>query len=265
MLFATYKFFSAALGREVNTRVILPSREEKDPFEKESFRPYQEEPLKVLYLLHGGFGCEEDWLYMTRLASLVRKGRAMIVMPFAENSYYQDLPYGPGYWTFISEELPEMILPMFPQASRKREDTFAAGLSMGGYGALRLGLAKPERFAAVASLSGVLDLKARIADSKGSLASRGLRFSDNFFDEDEIGDSDLLVLMKKAAEQKEKLPRFYFSVGTEDFVYPYNQNAKKQMDACGIPYHYEEHPGAHEWSYWNLYIESVLKWMKLIP
>ena len=264
MFFAKYKFFSPALGREIDTQILIPTPEPKDAFSEETYRRYPEGPLKVLYLLHGGFGSEQDWLYLTRMASLVRKSRVMVVMPFAENSYYQDLPYGAGYWTFVSEELPEMIHRMFPRSSTRREDTFVAGQSMGGYGAWRLGLAKPERFAAAASLSGVLDLKGRIADSKGSLASRGLKFSDNFFNEDEIGDSDLFVLMEKAKEEKKDLPRLFFSVGREDFVYPYNLRAKAELDRFQIAYHYEEHSGAHEWSYWNKHIEAVLRWMNLI-
>ena len=264
MVFAKYKFFSAALGREVDTQLILPTEEPKDAFDEKTYRRYPEEPLKVLYLLHGGFGCEEDWLYMSRMASLLRKGNVMVVMPFAQNSYYQDLPYGARFWTFVSEELPVMIRKMFPHASTRREDTYAAGLSMGGYGAWRLGLAKPENYAAVASLSGVLDLKARIAESKGELAARGLKFSDYFLDEDDIGDADLFTLMEKRAGEKEILPRFYMTVGTEDFVYRYNCTARDKMNACGISYHYEEHPGRHEWEYWNRHIEGVLRWMKLI-
>ncbi|MBR1759143.1 MAG: esterase family protein [Lachnospiraceae bacterium] len=265
MLFVTYKIYSTALGREADTQVIIPTAEpKKRVFEASEYQRYPKEPMKVLYLLHGGFGCSEDWLTMSPVASMIRGSNLMIVMPFAENSYYQDMPYGSAYWTFVSEELPVLIRQMFPHASTRREDTFAAGLSMGGYGAFRLGLAKPENFAAVASLSGVLDLKARIAASKGELKSRGLQFTDNFFNEDEIGDADLLLMMEKVKDRREELPRFFFTVGTEDFVYGFNQTAKKKMEACGIAFHYEEHKGAHEWDFWNKYIENALRWMKAI-
>src|SRR4030095_14992572 len=93
-----------------------------------------------------------------------------VVIPAVARSFYQDMASGPKYWTFLSEELPAMMRQFFP-LSAAREDTFAAGLSMGGYGALRLGLAKPEKFAASASLSGALDYVKRLKEA-GKESSR---------------------------------------------------------------------------------------------
>src|SRR4030095_358208 len=87
-----------------------------------------------------------------------------VIMPAVDRSFYQNMERGARYWDFLSEELPDIFRQFFPLSS-KRDDTFAAGLSMGGYGALRLGLAKPEQFAAVASLSGALDLNERVRAS----------------------------------------------------------------------------------------------------
>lgn len=265
MVQMTYKFYSIHMGREVDVQIILPTQEKKSAFRKEEFELfYSREKCKVLYLLHGGFGNSSDWVTMSPIAYLVRKKHMMVVMPSGENSYYQDLPYGPAYFQFVADELPMMIQKMFPVVSDRREDTYVAGLSMGGYGAFRLALARPERFCKAASLSGVLDLAGRIRDSKGQHKDRGLVFSDNFFDEDHIGDADLFTLMRKRKAEGTELPELFFTVGTEDFVYPYNQEARKVLEECGIAHHYEEHPGDHNWDYWNVHIKTALEWMGLL-
>ena len=78
-------------------------------------------------------------------------------MPQVHRSFYADEAHGCRFWTFLSEELPAVVASFF-RVSTRREDTFVAGLSMGGYGALKWALRQPERFAAAASLSGALDV-----------------------------------------------------------------------------------------------------------
>ena len=80
----------------------------------------------------------------------------IVIMPGAERSFYADMEHGYKYWTYISEELPSIMKSFFP-ISDKREDTFVAGLSMGGYGAMKLAFNHPERYAAAASLSSAVD------------------------------------------------------------------------------------------------------------
>src|SRR5699024_3926429 len=85
-------------------------------------------------------------------------------MPSTDLAWYTDTQYDMKYWTFISEELPQLCHELFPQLTTKREKTYAAGLSMGGYGALKLGLAKPENFAAIISLSEAISVVNRMYD-----------------------------------------------------------------------------------------------------
>src|SRR4029077_8649850 len=89
-----------------------------------------------------------------------------VVMPAVNRSFYTDMSFGAKYWTFVSEEVPELARSFFP-LSPKREDNFAAGLSMGGYGAMKLGMSLPGHFAAVASLSGAMDVYRLAAESFG--------------------------------------------------------------------------------------------------
>ena len=109
----------------------------------------------VLYLLHGLSDDDTIWLRRTSIERYVAPLGLAVVMPQVHRSFYTDEAYGGRYWTFLSEELPALVGSLFRVSSR-REDTFVAGLSMGGYGALKWALRQPERFAAAASLSGAV-------------------------------------------------------------------------------------------------------------
>ena len=107
----------------------------------------------MLYLLHGLSDDHTAWLRYTSIERYATARGLAVVMPAVHRSFYADEAHGHAYWHFVSEELPAIVAAFF-RLSERREDTFVAGLSMGGYGALKLGLHHPERFAAVASLSG---------------------------------------------------------------------------------------------------------------
>ena len=109
----------------------------------------------VLYLLHGLSDDETIWMRRTSIERYAAQYGLAVVMPNGARSYYADMLRGGKYWTYLSEELPKVMQSFF-RISDRREDTFAAGLSMGGYGAMKLALHCPERFAAAASLSGAL-------------------------------------------------------------------------------------------------------------
>ena len=121
---------------------------------------------------------------------------------------------GGRYWTFLSEELPALVGAFF-RVSTRREDTFVAGLSMGGYGALKWALRQPERFAAAASLSGALHLErlrtlpARPEDPE--LYTR-------VFGDHPVGDTpdDLLWLVGQA--DPARLPALWVGCGPEDLL-----------------------------------------------
>jgi S-formylglutathione hydrolase FrmB len=152
-------FFSDALGLSTSMTVILPqpTKNQIGMAGKAS-----EEPPPVLYLLHGLSDDDTIWLRRTSIERYVAELGWAVVMPQVHRSFYSDEVYGGRFWTFVSEELPEIVSRFF-RVSTARADTFVAGLSMGGYGAMKLALRQPDRFAAAASLSGVLDLKAMVA------------------------------------------------------------------------------------------------------
>jgi S-formylglutathione hydrolase FrmB len=219
-------------------------------------------PFPVLYLLHG---LSDDATAWTRYTSIERYATAhgvAVVMPQVQRSFYQDQAHGGRYWTFLTQELPEVVQAFF-RVSDRREDTFVAGLSMGGYGAMRWALTAPERFAAAASLSGALDLAGRIR-------AGGMHpdIADAVFAGADTGgtDSDLLDLLAGLDDDaRAALPRLYVTCGTEDGLLPDNERFLDQARRSGVEVTTDLRPGEHEWGYWDALIQDVLAWMRPTP
>jgi S-formylglutathione hydrolase FrmB len=211
----------------------------------------------VLYLLHG---LTDDHTAWTRYTSIERYAAARglaVIMPQVHRSFYADETHGLKFWTFLSEELPGVVADFF-RVSTRREDTFVAGLSMGGYGALKWALQQPERFAAAASLSGALDL-AYIYEWDKRPHMREL-IGRVFAEHPVAGTGDDLLHLLDAADPA-ALPKLMLRCGTEDHLVAQN---KRFVTACAdreIPLDAEFGPGAHEWSYWDRQIQTVLEWL----
>jgi putative tributyrin esterase len=113
---------------------------------------------KVLYLLHGLSDDASAWQRYTTIETAAAMYGLVVIMPSVGRSFYTDQPNGQRYFTYLTEELPQYLSDVFGLEPR-REDTLIAGVSMGGYGAFKAALRYPERFAAAASISGVLSLE----------------------------------------------------------------------------------------------------------
>jgi putative tributyrin esterase len=213
----------------------------------------------VLYLLHGLSDDHTIWQRRTSIERYLEGLDLAVVMPAVHRSFYADMAAGYHYWTFISQEVPYVAHSLF-QLSTRREDTFVAGLSMGGYGAFKLALTFPERFAAAASLSGALDVGRLALDPKnGWLAEASAIFGDPA--RVKGSGNDLFTLAKKLAASKGPKPRLYQWCGTEDHLYKDNLRFRKQAQKLGLELDYAESPGTHEWKYWDQQIQVVLQWL----
>ena len=154
-------FHSPVLRRNTHINVILPTPGETGKKVQQN--------MKVLYLLHGLHGDETSWLQFSNIARYADEAGIAVVIPGVGNSFYQNMAHGEDFFTYITEELYEFVQALFP-VSKKREDTFIAGLSMGGYGAWYLALACPEKFSATASFSGVAAAWAKICSVAKAMA-----------------------------------------------------------------------------------------------
>ena len=260
MAFLQANIYSNVLGMEVMMNVVLPQKTEK--LIGTSSKGHTVD-VPVLYLLHGMGGNHSVWERRTSIERYVGELGIAVIMPSTDLGWYADTQYDMNYWTFISQELPEICHELFPQLSTKREKTFAAGLSMGGYGALKLGLLQPERFAAVASLSGPLNIAARVEDL---LQLRGQTYWEGVFGPlEKFKDSpnDLVFLLEEAIAAGRELLKIFLTCGEQDPLLHASQDVAEILERSKLPHFFETAEGNHDWLFWDQWIQKVLSWLPL--
>jgi S-formylglutathione hydrolase FrmB len=252
MAFLQVQFFSKALGLCCGANVILPQAKGRA----------QGKEIPVVYLLHGHSDDNTIWMRRTSVERYAEElaPEFAVVMPAVDKSFYADMKHGGKYWSYVSLELPEIMASMFP-LSQMREDTFAAGLSMGGYGALKLALNHPERFLTCASFSGACDMGTRLAGvSPDDEFNRAMM--DIFGTEQDFlhSENDLRWQAEQAAKGK-FIPKIYMSCGTKDFLYDSNLAFLGHLKSLNLPVQWVATPGReHTWDYWDEQIQAALKW-----
>ncbi len=241
-MFITMKHGSRALEMGKHVHIYVP--EKKAP----------EGGFKTLYLLHGYFGDFTDWVYASNLLRYAERYDLVIVMPDGGNSYYVNHPKGLLYHDYITQDLRMRIEDTF-HVSTKKEDRYIAGLSMGGYGALYLGLHHPELYSKIGALSPVIELN-QMEDHfiKGE---RVYHFETLFGKEAFHGSHlDLYHVLKKRTNQDVLL-----SCGENDFLIEENRRFHQFLKENNIKHTYFFKPGAHDWQYWDQEIQEVLQFM----
>lgn len=253
MALVTTHYFSDVLGLSTAMTVLLPQRTTE---QIGLTGRADDRPPPVLYLLHGASDDETIWLRRTSIERYAAERGLAVVMPRADLSFYSDGVAGPAYWTHLTEELPQIVSSFF-RVSSAREDTFVAGLSMGGFGAVKWGLRAPQTFAAVASLSGVLDLPSLTgtpwrADLMARLfGGRDLRGTEE----------DTLHLLRRV--DRTDLPALFVACGTEDHLWDTNERFLDLAAELDVPVTTHLGPGDHDWAYWDARIVDVLDWLPL--
>ncbi len=251
MAFCSLKFFSESLGRQAEVNVIIPQPSVNGEIGTSSVETTGK--YKCLYLLHGLSDDYTIWHRRTSIERYAQDRGICVVMPDGEKSFYTDMKYGDKFYTYIAKELPKLICAMF-NVSDKREDNYIAGLSMGGYGALKIGLRECERFCAAAGLSAVADIEARkdtFTDAYVAIFGENMEIP---------ADENLFSLASK--QKKNPLrPRIFMGEGLQDFMYDDNQKLKTHFESLDYDFTYRESEGSHCWAFWDEYIVYVLDWM----
>ena len=250
MAFFQIQFYSAALDVASAVNVIMPEAKQGIGMGVSK----DERPPKVLYLLHGYSDDHSIWMRRTSVERYAANHNLAVVMPAVNHSFYCNEAYGEKYWDYVSDELPQ-TMHRFLRLSDRPEDTYAAGLSMGGYGAMRLALTYPERFAGAASFSGAVDLAWMYQDRRGAKVDRV------FGDLQDIKGSeyDLFFLMEKNADAARK-PWLYVSCGTKDFLFPQHRAFVPALRKNGWDVMSHEEPDAvHEWGFWDEQIKAFIE------
>lgn len=249
MALLTCDFFSDALQMSTSLTVIWPELTTDTAAGEVTERP-ADPPL--LYLLHGLTDDHSSWLRFSSVARYAEANGFAVVMPAVDRSFYADEKHGHRYWTYLSEELPAILRSIF-KLDPPRERCFVAGLSMGGYGALKLALRHPERFAAAASMSGALDLTTLMQrPDRDEIFAR-------VFGGEISPDDDLLALVAQGAAPT---PRLWVGCGTEDHLYPHSRTFVAAAEAASYDVTTSWRPGAHTWDVWDAMLADVIAWLR---
>ncbi len=232
MNIGTMQFFSMALGRHTTYTALLPDTTTPGPY-------------PVLVQLHGRSDSHQSWLIQSRLAHHLEGLPLIVVCPDGAISWWADIGPIDRYETFVMQDLLDHVQATFQVRPGKLA---IGGLSMGGFGALSLGLRHHTRFCSVyAHSSAVLT-----PDEVSAQSANGIRM---------IGDLDpqyfdLPALAASIAP--EALPQLTFDCGTDDFLIAHNRRFHSELTTRSIPHRYHEHPGAHTWEYWDTHVQTAI-------
>ena len=261
-------FMSKTLYRTVNIVALIPTDKVSLTEPEKVITPSK---FKTLYLLHGVFGSENDWLYGTRIQRWADEKNLAVIMPAGENAFYLDHPdWFENYGAFIGKELVEFTRRTFP-LSERREDTFIGGLSMGGFGAIRNGLKYHETFGAIAALSAAINLNEEnlaVMPEDHILPPLGKKFFRTHMGSDLYAAMDTDVhpryLVKQILKSGSEIPKLYLACGTEDAgCLPLNENFHEFLLQNGVEHTWVTGPGVHDWDFWDSQIKKVLEWLPL--
>ena len=240
-------FHSSALGREMKYRVLVPQAYEG------SLQRYP-----VLYLLHGLTGDYKDWTTRTNLAEYTRALPLIVVMPDGENQWYTNAADGSArFEDFITTDLPANVVSKY-RTVNSRYGRSIAGLSMGGYGALKIALKRPAQFVVVGSFSGAFGVTMEGKYDRMIASAKAPPLAQIFgaADSDTRKQNDLLLLAP--ALKPAGAPYIYIDCGTSDTLLAENRAVVAAIHAAGAAYEYHEVAGAHSWDYWDRRIREFL-------
>lgn len=254
----TCNFLSYVLNRAVDINVIIPSVTATECGDINVTHKIKEK-YPVLYLLHGYCNDYSSWGRYTSLERYAEERRIAVVTFSAENNFYCNTAdyrehakiekmINPNYEKFLQEELPEFITSMFP-ISKEPRDTYIAGLSMGGFGALCHGLKYPQKYAAIGAFSPRTTFSQKPYNKKEEL-------------EKCFWKSEPLMLITDNKKKEAKIPPIYYCYGKKDFLLDIQmwfaiKLKEEQVDHfCEISEEY-----GHEWEFWDIQLKEFLDWM----
>jgi putative tributyrin esterase len=229
MTTATIQFMSQALWRQVTYTALLPDETVVGPG-----------PYPVLYQLHGGNQNHTAWLHSSNLLHYTRELPFIVLLPDgAQSRWANGGPPFSAYEDFLIEELSQHVQHIFPATSGKWA---IGGNSMGGFGAVRLGLKYPQRFFSIWSHSGGFPTADTLAD--------------HWYWSGNPHDLDCYALVDQLDPQM--MPRLTFDCGTDDHLLDANRHFHAFLTEHSIPHTYHEHPGGHTWDYWDTHVREAL-------
>lgn len=245
MIYLQMHLHSKTLKKSVELNVLLPQN-------------INGESYKTLWLLHGLTDDHTAWMRFSSIERYAEQAGIAVVMPNADRSWYTNTAYDAKYKTFITHELPDLLRSHFKGMSDKREDNIIGGLSMGGYGAVKLALLHPEKYGACISLSGSFDITRKNRPVNINEWRSIFGFETESPDELGGGEHDLFAIAERFAESGATTPKMYMWCGTEDHLIDLNHRFHEHLNTLGIDHKYEYSEGNHSWKWWDMHIQSGL-------
>lgn len=264
MALVNMNFFSYYLGMDTPLTVLLPEKRGSKP------QLHQDKKYPVLYLLHGHADDNTAWIRKSNIELLIRDFDVIVVMPTTHRGFYTNSQYGYKYFDYMTKELPIVISNMFP-ASAKREDTYVAGYSMGGYGALKLAMTCPEIYGHSASMSGATDNYFLAEKARDMFSVED--FAENIHNvfggaDDYYGSENDIKYLIDELQKKDKslIPQMYMCCGTKDPLWqPYAQLKEYIQNETKLEVKFDEEEEGHNWTFWNKELSRILQYFGLIP
>ena len=239
MALCTVKFFSESLQKQDTMNAIVPDGRG---------------PFPVLYLLHGLSDDYSIWIRRTSIERYVEGMRLMVVMPDTHRSFYVNDPRPGGlpYEDHIIKDVIGFVDRVFPTI-RARRGRAVAGLSMGGYGAIMLGMRHPEQFCAAASHSGAFCFAHKTRGDLPEMQALAAALPRAKY--------DVFSLARKLKRPRRNLA-IRFDSGVDDFLIEDNRQFHRHLVKIGLDHQYAEHPGEHTWEYWDLHVQETLAFVR---
>ncbi|WP_411841910.1 alpha/beta hydrolase [Salinicoccus sp. HZC-1] len=249
MALITINHHTNTLGKHHSFKVILP--EEDSQYDTKS----EVQPLKSILLLHGLSNDETVYTRYTNIERFANAAHIAVIMPSADHSFYTNMVFGHSYYDYVLEvhDYARQILPL----SKKREDNFVAGHSMGGYGTIKMAFTQGDRFAKACFMSSATHLENLLSYEWYDFSPKAIAGDVTSMKELDI---EPRALVDRALADGYALPELYMMCGTEDELYQNNLDFKKYLEDHAVDFKYEDGPGGHDWEYWNEGIHKAIQW-----
>ncbi len=248
----THQLSSKLMARDMPYRVVLPPNYKSD---QATVR------YPVVFLLHGLTGHFDNWTDKTKLADYASRYNFIIVTPEGGDGWYTDSATVPNekYESYIIKELIPEIDSKF-RTLADRDHRAIAGLSMGGYGAIKFGLKYPEIFSLAGSFSGALAVTATLPTTRDAGFVKSIHTIFGPADSETRKTNDIFKIVSEMPDaSKKNLPFLYIDCGTEDFLFQSNRNFIGLLLEEKIPHEYRQRPGGHTWTYWDAQVQQFLE------
>ena len=244
MSLCTVNFFANSLGLATSMHVLLPDSGNG--------------PFPVFYLLHGLSDDHTIWLRRTSIERYVAGLPIIVVMPTTHRGFYTN-GQSAGTYRYEDHLVKDVVgyVDRFFPTIRSRTARAIGGLSMGGYGAVKLALKHPDVFGSATSHSGAMTGPMFTVDKSKSPPTMDPEFI-AMFGKDFLGGSDDLAVLAARCPESNR-PALRIDCGTSDFLIEENRGFHATLKKLKYPHEYEEFPGAHDWGYWDVHVQEAIE------